>query len=158
MSVVVCVVYEIEGQKYVTLCPDNSRQYRVEKDVPMHRYANPQTLSEGEQRDSKDVAPQIHDQQINVGYYDQYGELKLDNITRGGEFRNKQSEALEFRQQYTDPYTGKHGIKFEEENLQCFIDQEVRERRKKRENNILTLEEEIKKREMEIKVKKEWVK
>ena len=69
-SRLVGVVYEIEGQKYVTLCPDNSRQYGVEKDAPMHRYANPQALSEVEQRDSKDVASQFHDQRIKVGYYD----------------------------------------------------------------------------------------
>ena len=37
------VVYEIEGQKYVTMCPDNSRQYSVEKDATMHRYANTQS-------------------------------------------------------------------------------------------------------------------
>ena len=152
------VVYEIDGQKYVTLCPDNSRQYRVEKDAPMHRYASPQTLSEGEQRDSKDVAPQFHDQQIKVGYYDQFGELKLDNRTRGGEFSNRQTEALGPRKQHADPYTGSYEIRDKGESLQCFIDQEVRERRKKRENNILTLEEEIKKREIEIKAKEEWVK
>ena len=152
------VVYEIDGQKYVTLCPDISRQYRVEKDVPMHRYANPQTLSEGEQRDSKDVAPHFHDQQIKVGYYDQFGELKLDNRTRGGEFSNRQTEALGPRKQHADPYTGIYEIRDKGESLQCFIDQEVRERRKKRENNILTLEEEIKKREMQIKAKEEWVK
>ena len=87
------VVYDIEGQKYVTLCPDNSRLYRVEKDAPMHRYANPQALSEVEQRDSKDVASQFHDQRIKVGYYDQFGELKLDNRTRGGEFSNRPTVA-----------------------------------------------------------------
>ena len=152
------VVYEIEGQKYVSLCPDNSRQYRVEKDAPMHRYANPQTLSEVQQRESKDIASQFHDQQIKFGYHDQNRELKLDNSTRGGEFRNRQSETLELRQQHADPYTGMSWIKYEGENLQCFINQEVMERRKKRENNILTLEEEIKKREMEIKAKEEWVK
>ena len=152
------VVYEIDGQKYVTLCPDNSRQYRVEKDVPMHRYANPQTLSEGEQRDSKDVAPQFHDQQIKVRYYDQFGELKLDNRTRGGEFNNRQSGALGLRKQHADPYAGSYEIRDKGESLQCFIDQEVRERRKKRENNILTLKDEIKKKAMEIKAKEEWVK
>ena len=152
------VVYEIEGQKYVSLCPDNSRQYRVEKDAQMHRYANPQTLSEVQQRESKDIASQFHDQQIKFGYHDQNWELKLDNSTRGGEFRNRQSETLEFRQQHADPYTGMRGIKYDGENLQCFINQEVMERRKKRENNILTLEDEIKKREMEIKAKEEWVK
>ena len=99
------VVYEIEGQKYVTLCPDNSRQYRVEKDAPMHRYANPQALSEVEQRDSKDVASQFHDQQIKFGYYDQFGELKLDNRTRGGEFSNRPTVALGLRKQHADPYT-----------------------------------------------------
>ena len=67
------VVYGIEGQKYVTLCPDNSRQYRVEKDAPMHRYANPKTFSEVEQKDSKDVASQFHDQRIKVGYCDHFG-------------------------------------------------------------------------------------
>ena len=152
------VVYEIEGQKYISLCPDNSRQYRVEKDAPMHRYANPQTLSEVQQRDSKDVASQFHDQQIKFGYHDQNWELKLDNSTRGAEFRNRQSETLEFRQQHADPYTEMRGIKYEGEKLQYFINQEVMERRKKRENNILTLEDEIKKKEMEIKAKEEWVK
>ena len=152
------VVYEIEGQKYVSLCPDNSRQYRVEKDGPMHKYANPQTLSEVQQRDSKDIASHFHDQQIKFGYHDQNWELKLDNSTRGGEFRNRQSEAFEFRQQHADSYIGMYGIKYEGENLQCFINQEVMEWRKKRENNILTLEEEIKKREMEIKAKEKWVK
>ena len=82
----------------------------------MHRYANPQTLSEVQQRDSKDIASQFHDQQIKFGYHDQNWELKLDNSTRGGEFRNRQSEALEFRQQHADPYTGMHGIKYEGEN------------------------------------------
>ena len=152
------VVYEIEGQKYVTLCPDNSRQYRVEKEAPMHRYANPPTLSEVEQRDSKDVASQFHDQRIKVGYCDQFGELKLDNRTRGGEFSNRQSGALGLRKQHADPYAGSYEIRDKGESLQCFIDQEVRERRKKRENNILTLEDEIKKKAMEIKAKEEWVK
>ena len=77
-------VYEIKGTNYVTLCPDNSRQYMVEKNAQMHRYTNPQTLSEETQRDSKDIASQIHDQRTKVGYQDQFGELKLDNRSRRG--------------------------------------------------------------------------
>ena len=50
------------------------------------------------------------------------------------------------------------GSKYEQEILQSCIDQEVRERRKNQENNILTFEEEIKKKEMEIKAMEEWVK
>ena len=50
-------------------------------------------LGERKQRGSKDIASQFHDQQIKVGYQDQYGDLKLDNSTRGGEFSKRQSEA-----------------------------------------------------------------
>ena len=50
-------------------------------------------LGERKQRGSKDIAPQFHDQQIKVGYQDQYGDLQLDNGTRGGEFSKRQNEA-----------------------------------------------------------------
>ena len=84
--------------------------------------------------------------------------IKLDNRTRGVEFSNRPTVALGLIKQHADHYTGSYEIRDKGESLQSFIDQEVRERCKKRENNIFTLEEEIKKRQMEIKAKEEWVK
>ena len=67
----------------------------------MHRYDHPQ------------IHVEFHDQRIRVGYHDQLDELKLDNGAREGESSTRQTGAFKFKQQHTNPYIRRDGIRYE---------------------------------------------